>query len=76
MGAQTGRKRRKNPAERRPDMVEFYGVNTLDEINRARRVLGISEIIPKERRCLKCDVSFLSEDFGNRMCGQCRNLRE
>ena len=31
------------------------------------------EIAPKERRCLKCEKSFTSHWFGERICKQCKH---
>lgn len=30
--------------------------------------------VPQERRCLRCETSFCSEGFGERICRRCRGL--
>lgn len=73
-GSEAGRRKRKYYPRNRTDMLDFYGVNNLSEVNRARRVNGMSEIVPKERKCLRCEKEFMSEDNGHRMCTLCRTV--
>lgn len=32
--------------------------------------------VPRERACLRCDVVFWSEGFGERICRRCKGLRD
>lgn len=74
-GSKAGEKRKRRYYPRvRTDMLDFYGVNNLTEVNRTRRIHGLPEVKPKERECLRCDKKFLSENGGHRMCSHCRNV--
>lgn len=48
----------------------------LNEINRNRRVLGLSKVIVKMRECLKCRKEFKSQCFANRLCQSCVVMNE
>lgn len=41
----------------------------LEELNAFRQKEGMSPIIKKERKCLKCNISFISID--TRLCNRC-----
>ena len=41
-------------------------------INQARRRVGLSELISKERRCIVCGKNFKSLDASHRVCDKCR----
>lgn len=44
--------------------------------NDLRSSLGISLIKQKERNCLRCSSSFVSESNGHRMCSNCRGMTD
>ena len=48
----------------------FDGIN-LKETNKARLSLGLPEIKPLKRNCLRCLKEFLSYGRFNRMCASC-----
>lgn len=48
----------------------------IDQINEARRLSGLKEIIPEQRVCLNCDRKFVSEGIHNRLCDSCREVSE
>ncbi len=73
MASEAGKPRKRRYYPRvRTDMLDFYGVNNLTEVNKTRRNHGLPEVRPKERKCLRCEAEFLSENPGHRMCSQCR----
>lgn len=41
-------------------------------INKARKKVGLSELISKERRCIVCGKNFMSLDASHRVCDKCR----
>lgn len=41
-------------------------------INQARRRVGLSELISKERSCIVCGKNFKSLDASHRVCDTCR----
>jgi hypothetical protein len=41
-------------------------------INQARRRVGLSELISKERSCIVCGKNFKSLDASHRVCDKCR----
>lgn len=41
-------------------------------VNEARKFYEMKLLEPKKRECLRCDVSFTSYQFSNRMCANCR----
>jgi len=45
----------------------------LIELNKERLLIGLPPIIPKKRKCLKCDKEFLSESNAVRLCYWCKN---
>lgn len=49
--------------------------NKLTEISKFRKVMRMSQVIQKQRSCLGCDVSFVSESSGNRLCHSCRKWK-
>lgn len=68
-----GKGRPQPPGSRvRTDMMDFYGVNSLAEVNKSRKAMGLPPVRPKKRNCLRCDAEFLSQDAGHRMCTLCR----
>jgi hypothetical protein len=42
------------------------------ELNDARRLSGLKEILFKQRVCLRCEEKFNSEGNHNRLCDSCR----
>ncbi len=46
----------------------------IDQINEARRLSGLKEIISQHRVCLRCDTKFVSEGIHNRLCDSCRDV--
>ena len=42
------------------------------ELNDARRLSGLKEILLKQRVCLRCEEKFNSEGNHNRLCDSCR----
>ncbi|HJN03030.1 MAG: hypothetical protein QF907_05610 [Nitrospinota bacterium] len=44
----------------------------IGQINEARRLSGLKEIISKHRVCLRCDRKFVSEGIHNRLCDSCQ----
>ncbi|MFH2012795.1 MAG: hypothetical protein ABIJ37_08880 [Pseudomonadota bacterium] len=41
-------------------------------INQARKKVGLSELICKERECIVCEKNFKSYDASHRVCDKCR----
>ena len=42
-----------------------------DEVSRCRALSGLQVIVSKQRKCLRCNKSFFSNDAGNRRCSHC-----
>jgi hypothetical protein len=53
-----------------PDLTESDF--ELISINQARKKVGLSELISKERRCIVCGKDFKSLDASHRVCDKCR----
>ena len=49
-------------------------VEKIKEINKTRRMLGMSEIKIQMRPCMRCQKEFLSESIGHRLCSHCTTL--
>jgi len=47
-----------------------------EELNDARRLSGLKEILLKQRVCLRCEEKFNSEGNHNRLCDSCRKKKE
>ncbi len=43
-----------------------------EQVNEVRRLLGFKEISTKQRACLRCETTFISEGIHNRLCDPCR----
>jgi|GEM_PF-1066710 len=43
------------------------------EITMPRRDRALGDI-PRERPCLRCETTFMSEGFGERICRRCKGL--
>lgn len=41
-------------------------------VEKFRTKIGLNPNIHKVRKCLRCDVSFTSKGFENRMCNNCK----
>ena len=46
----------------------------LKHINRVRRLFNIKPVERKERKCLRCEKKFTSNDYGNRICRLCNEF--
>lgn len=68
-GSRAGKPTRRADSE----MVDFYGVNSLSEVNKARRLMGLPPVVIRERECLRCEKSFTSHGRDHRMCSMCRH---
>lgn len=64
------------PANNKGKPSPLRGSNDdIDEVNRARRLVGLGPIIIKERPCLRCGSMFEARGANNRMCTRCRDAR-
>ncbi len=58
-------------------MNKKYNINyDPKELNDARRLSGLKEILLKQRVCLRCEEKFNSEGNHNRLCDSCRKKKE
>lgn len=49
----------------------------LKEVNKARKYVGLPLLVRKEKRCLKCNKKFFSQDAINqRLCDHCRLMNK
>jgi len=46
----------------------------IDQINEARRSIGLEVISTKVRTCLRCSTEFVSQGDHNRLCDYCRRF--
>jgi hypothetical protein len=53
-----------------PDLTESDF--ELISINQARKKVGLSELICKQRECIVCEKDFKSFDASHRVCDKCR----
>lgn len=49
-------------------------IKDLIELNRTRKLAGLSQITEKKRKCLVCSRPFQS--FGDRICPECAKTRK
>lgn len=64
----------KHSAKYRKNREGYYSRNaelTLKQLNRLRAEVGLPNLEPKVRHCLKCDKEFHSQNVGIRMCESC-----
>ena len=50
---------------------EMRKENDLELLNEIRKVAGLPPVVPKERKCLKCNVRFSSTGAHHRLCDAC-----
>ena len=58
--------------------IKRYNINefnlspkTLNEINTARKILGLKEIVQKNRKCISCKID-IKKTTSERLCDICR----
>ena len=51
---------------------ETCRVHDIKQVNDFREDEGLAKIKPKTRQCLKCNVSFYSQNASIRMCDHCK----
>ncbi|WP_186650247.1 hypothetical protein [Fluviispira vulneris] len=52
--------------------MSYYVTNNLDDMNKARELLGLSPLKNKKKKCLRCNSYFKSAEY--RLCANCRNF--
>lgn len=52
-----------------------YDALTVKECEKVRQDNSLSKIYIKDRKCLRCEKSFTSFGYHNRMCVDCREVK-